>query len=188
MATEYLQSAAKLAELAGRVESRENSLEPLTKDPQENRALVPSSLVSERAPVLSDTSVHSIDEILHSQNLLKQSKHLKQWRKRWTVLSRHGISTYKKETQLSEPTMAIHIDALKKVESSDHFTGKRHTFDILVQTSGNGPDEVFSFKCDNREDKRRWIREIEQAKLQRQKEQERDLHPVAPCVQCCSVL
>ena len=95
------------------------------------------------------------------------------------------MCTYKTESKHSDVTMTVHIDALQKVESSDHFTGKKHTFDILVLTALDGKEEAYSFKCESSEDKKKWIREIEQAKARRKKDLQKELK--AP-VSCCSIL
>merc|ERR1719510_2205228 len=114
----------------------------------------------------------------------KQSKFIKKWRKRWTVLGNNQLCTYKEEGKIdTEPTMNVHIDNIQKLESSDHFTGQKFSFDVLVTEEGK--DVVYSFKCDNADDKNVWMKEIEKAREKRRKELELEANPPTSC---CSIL
>jgi len=173
MAQNFLENAAKLREKAE--DSSSSSSDDSVKE-----------VNSQTSGASSSENVQNVDDVIHSQFIYKQSKHLKQWRKRWAVLSKDRLCTYKEEDLESKPTMNIHIDALTKVESSDQFTGKEHSFDVHAITDADGSQDVFSFRCDSHEDKEKWMASIKEARTEWEKQREIDDEQGISA--CCSIL
>jgi len=124
------------------------------------------------------------DDVVHSQFILKQSKHLKLWRKRWTVLTSDRLCTYKNDDMSLDPTMNIHLEALHKVERSDEQTGHEYSFDVTAITGEDGDTEVYSFRCESSGDRNRWTEKI----LETRTEWENRRNEEAPqTCNCCVV-
>jgi len=89
--------------------------------------------------------------------LYKQSRHLKQWRKRWFVLDDHKLYSFKNQDEMKSATETIDLKVFSSVKSSEDFTGKQNSFDVY------SPDFVFSMAADTESAKEDWIRAIGKA-------------------------
>merc|ERR1719499_2173807 len=89
--------------------------------------------------------------------LYKQSRHLKQWRRRWFVLEDHTLYSYKSPEEMKTPTETIDLKIFSSVKSSEDFTGKPNSFDVY------SPDFIFSMAAESESQKEDWIRAIGKA-------------------------
>jgi len=89
--------------------------------------------------------------------LFKQSRHLKQWRKRWFVLDDNKLYSFKDKENTKDATETIDLKVFSSVKSSEDFTGKANSFDVY------SPDFVFSMAAECESDKEDWIRAIGRA-------------------------
>merc|ERR1719357_407811 len=89
--------------------------------------------------------------------LFKQSRHLKQWRKRWFVLDDNKLYSFKSKDEMKSATETIDLKVFSSVKSSEDFTGKPNSFDVY------SPDFVFSMAAESESDKEDWIRAIGKA-------------------------
>merc|ERR1719454_1474318 len=89
--------------------------------------------------------------------LFKQSRHLKQWRKRWFVLDDNKLYSFKSKDEMKNATETIDLKVFSSVKSSEDFTGKANSFDVY------SPDFVFSMAAECESDKEDWIRAIGRA-------------------------
>lgn len=89
--------------------------------------------------------------------LKKQSRHLKQWRKRWFVLDDHKLYSFKDAKNLHAATEIIDLKVFSSVKSSEDYTNKANSFDVY------SPDFVFSMAAESETEKEDWIRAIGRA-------------------------
>jgi len=92
--------------------------------------------------------------------LFKQSRHLKQWRKRWFVLDDNKLYSFKDKentANIKEATETIDLKVFSSVKSSEDYTGKANSFDVY------SPDFVFSMAAETESEKEDWIRAIGRA-------------------------
>jgi len=89
--------------------------------------------------------------------LFKQSRHLKQWRRRWFVLDDNKLYSFKDKENTKDATETIDLKVFSSVKSSEDFTGKANSFDVY------SPDFVFSMAAECESDKEDWIRAIGRA-------------------------
>lgn len=89
--------------------------------------------------------------------LFKQSRHLKQWRKRWFVLDDNKLYSFKDKSSTKDATETIDLKVFSSVKSSEDYTGKANSFDVY------SPDFTFSMAAENETDKEDWIRAIGRA-------------------------
>ena len=91
------------------------------------------------------------NQFLHKGWLNKQSRFLKKWRRRYVVLSKSHLLTFKSENINDAPTETIQIKTCKSIKSADSQTGKPHSFCI------HGNDIEYNFYADTEDDKNKWI-------------------------------
>jgi len=89
--------------------------------------------------------------------LFKQSRHLKQWRKRWFVLDDNKLYSFKSKDEMKNATETIDLKVFSSVKSSEDYTGRANSFDVY------SPDFIFSMAADTESDKEDWIRAIGKA-------------------------
>merc|ERR1719454_805764 len=89
--------------------------------------------------------------------LFKQSRHLKQWRKRWFVLDDNKLYSFKSKDEMKNATEIIDLKVFSSVKSSEDYTGRANSFDVY------SPDFVFSMAAETESEKEDWIRAIGKA-------------------------
>jgi len=89
--------------------------------------------------------------------LFKQSRHLKQWRKRWFVLDDNKLYSFKNKEEMKNATETIDLKVFSSVKSSEDYTGRANSFDVY------SPDFIFSMAAETESDKEDWIRAIGKA-------------------------
>merc|ERR1719454_1696836 len=89
--------------------------------------------------------------------LFKQSRHLKQWRKRWFVLDDNKLYSFKSKDEMKSATETIDLKVFSSVKSSEDYTGRANSFDVY------SPDFIFSMAAETESDKEDWIRAIGKA-------------------------
>merc|ERR1719427_2404836 len=89
--------------------------------------------------------------------LYKQSRHLKQWRRRWFILDDNKLYSFKDKDDSKNATEIIDLKIFSSVKSSEDFTGKANSFDVY------SPDFVFSMAAESEGEKEDWIRAIGRA-------------------------
>ena len=94
--------------------------------------------------------------------LKKQSRWLRQWRPRWTVLTRQFLVTYMfegEETQGRTPTEFLALRDCQTVRSAEDDVGQMHAFRV------DGPERTFFLVADTKEEKEKWIGAIGKAMI-----------------------
>jgi len=103
--------------------------------------------------VLSEASKQGILE--------KQSRHLKLWKKRFFVLHKNVLYSFKikdsKPHDVNNPTEIIDLRVFSSVKSSEDYTNRTHSFDVYSS------DTVFSMVAASETEKEDWIRAIGRA-------------------------
>ncbi len=94
--------------------------------------------------------VHS-DDIIKEGWLVKQSMHLKDWRRRWCILTPQYLCTFKQQGQYRNPTEAIRLRECSTAKSGDDDTGKENSFRV------DTPTRVFHLIADTATGKEAWI-------------------------------
>ena len=101
-------------------------------------------------------------DVVQRGTLQKQSRWLRQWRPRWTVLTRQFLCTYEyqgEETLGKTPTEFLALRECQTVRSAEDEVGKAHAFRV------DGPDRTFFLVAESKDDKERWIGAIGKAML-----------------------
>eukprot|EP00928_Gymnodinium_smaydae_P002992 TRINITY_DN11087_c0_g2_i1.p2 TRINITY_DN11087_c0_g2~~TRINITY_DN11087_c0_g2_i1.p2 ORF type:complete len:144 (+),score=24.68 TRINITY_DN11087_c0_g2_i1:64-432(+) len=101
----------------------------------------------------SDIVIHR-EDIIKEGWLVKQSMHLKEWRRRWFVLTPQYLCSFKEQGQLHKPTEAIRLRECSTVKSADEDTGKDNSFRV------DSPGRIFYLIADSTTDKESWIGHI----------------------------
>eukprot|EP00922_Rhytidocystis_sp_ex-Travisia-forbesii_P034151 GHVS01050744.1.p2 GENE.GHVS01050744.1~~GHVS01050744.1.p2 ORF type:complete len:130 (-),score=25.53 GHVS01050744.1:441-830(-) len=89
--------------------------------------------------------------------LSKQSKYLKEWHRRWVVLTPDFICSFRDQGSLlrgSNPTEFLRLCDCSTVQSADDDVHKQHAFRV------DTPDRVFYLTADSNADKEAWIGHI----------------------------
>ena len=73
------------------------------------------------------------DDIAMEGFMVKQSKHLKEWRQRWFVLTSQYLCSFKAEGDYTNPTEYVRLAECSTVRSAEDSTGKENSF--CVQTA-----------------------------------------------------
>jgi len=94
------------------------------------------------------------DDVKKEGWLVKQSKHLKEWRKRWFVLTPQYLCSFKSQGEYRNPTEAIRLRECSTVKSADEDTGKENSFRVDTQA------RVFYLIADSPSEKESWIGHI----------------------------
>ncbi|CAK0892064.1 unnamed protein product [Prorocentrum cordatum] len=113
------------------------------------------SLASQRPTLLAAMSTPEIiinrEDIIKEGYLVKQSKHFKEWRNRWFVLTPQYLCSFKEQGILRNPTEAIRLRECCTVKSADEDTGREHSFRV------DTPGRVFYLIAQNSTEKEAWI-------------------------------
>mmetsp|Transcript_32384 Transcript_32384/g.69019 ORF Transcript_32384/g.69019 Transcript_32384/m.69019 type:complete len:119 (+) Transcript_32384:67-423(+) len=94
------------------------------------------------------------DDVIKEGWLVKQSKFMKDWRRRRIVLTPQYICSFKEEGDLRNPTEAIRLRECSTVKSAEEDTGKENSFRV------DTPDRVFYLIADSAAEKESWIGNI----------------------------
>mmetsp|Transcript_11078 Transcript_11078/g.21437 ORF Transcript_11078/g.21437 Transcript_11078/m.21437 type:complete len:120 (+) Transcript_11078:89-448(+) len=94
------------------------------------------------------------DDIVKEGYLVKQSKIMKEWRRRWFVLTPQYLCSFKTQGENRNPTEAIRLRECQTVKSADEDTGKENSFRV------DTPGRVFLLIADTTADKESWIGHI----------------------------
>mmetsp|Transcript_87129 Transcript_87129/g.247032 ORF Transcript_87129/g.247032 Transcript_87129/m.247032 type:complete len:128 (-) Transcript_87129:157-540(-) len=94
------------------------------------------------------------DDVIKEGWLVKQSRHLKEWRRRRFVLTSQYLVSYKTEGVYRGPTEAVRIRECSTVRSAEEDTGKENSFRV------DSPDRVFYLVADSNKEKEAWIGQI----------------------------
>lgn len=93
----------------------------------------------------------------HEGWVVKQSRTLKRWRKRWLVLTTLCARTYKQERGCKNSTERIPIDEFRAITSVEDVPG--HTYVFRLETNRRS----FLFSVDSKEERNAWIGAIGRA-------------------------
>jgi hypothetical protein len=91
------------------------------------------------------------DDIVKQGWLSKESLYLKDWRKRWVVLTKDYICTFKTQGEFRNPTEAVRLRECSTVKSAHDATGKENSFQVYAT------NRTFSLMADSSVDKEAWI-------------------------------
>lgn len=94
------------------------------------------------------------DDVVKEGFLVKQSKHLKDWRRRWFVLTPQYLCSFKSQGEYRNPTEHIRLRDCSTVKSADEDTGKENSFRV------DSPARVFYVIADSSAEKEAWIGHI----------------------------
>mmetsp|Transcript_55536 Transcript_55536/g.88160 ORF Transcript_55536/g.88160 Transcript_55536/m.88160 type:complete len:120 (+) Transcript_55536:75-434(+) len=94
------------------------------------------------------------DDIVMEGFMVKQSKHLKEWRQRWFVLTSQYLCSFKAEGDYTNPTENLRLAECSTVRSAEDSTGKENSF--CVQTA----QRSFCLIARNVAEKEQWISRI----------------------------
>ena len=92
-----------------------------------------------------------ISEIIREGYLEKESRFMKTWKKRWTVLTKDSLYTFENEKQYNNPTEIIDLSKIVVVRSDDDIN---HGFKVILK------GETFYFKSQDNKNKEDWIKTI----------------------------
>mmetsp|Transcript_25119 Transcript_25119/g.58337 ORF Transcript_25119/g.58337 Transcript_25119/m.58337 type:complete len:121 (+) Transcript_25119:104-466(+) len=101
----------------------------------------------------TDIIIHR-DDIIKEGWMVKQSKYMKEWRKRYFVLTSQYICSFKDQGDIRNPTEVIRLRECSTVKSADEDTGRDNSFRV------DTPDRVFWLIADNATEKESWIGHI----------------------------
>merc|ERR1711907_83436 len=104
-----------------------------------------SSEPAEKAPAFQNS------DIMKEGFLDKQSRYLKSWRKRYVILIKSHLLTFKDNMNRDAPTEIIPINNCCTVKSADDELNVKNSFKVLVQ------DRTFYFMGADNSDKESWI-------------------------------
>eukprot|EP01053_Blabericola_migrator_P010086 Blabericola_migrator_1__10085@NODE_55_length_16001_cov_154_094327_g51_i0_p13_GENE_NODE_55_length_16001_cov_154_094327_g51_i0NODE_55_length_16001_cov_154_094327_g51_i0_p13_ORF_typecomplete_len126_score27_78PH/PF00169_29/3_5e22PH_8/PF15409_6/3_1e08PH_9/PF15410_6/4_2e08PH_11/PF15413_6/5e06PH_3/PF14593_6/6_6e07PH_13/PF16652_5/1e05PH_15/PF17339_2/0_00029PH_6/PF15406_6/0_016PH_16/PF17838_1/0_089_NODE_55_length_16001_cov_154_094327_g51_i015521929 len=90
-------------------------------------------------------------DIIKEGWLLKQSKFLMDWRRRWIVLTKTHLLSYKQPGQYDKPTEVLPLSQCTTVKSADDDVQKANVFRV------DTPTRVFLLVASNMSDKETWI-------------------------------
>jgi hypothetical protein len=95
------------------------------------------------------------DDVVKEGWLSKQSKYLKEWRKRWFVLTPNYLLTYKSQTMdYRNPTEVIKLRECSTVKSADDDTDRQNAFRV------DSSSRVFLCIAESPQEKESWIGHI----------------------------
>ena len=84
-------------------------------------------------------------------HLHKQSRFLRQWRRRFCMLTETHMLTFADKNYIDSPTEALLLQNCMGVKSADDETSKLNSFRIDYQGS------IFYFFCESKGEKDKWI-------------------------------
>ena len=93
--------------------------------------------------------------------LYKESRFLKEWRKRWFVLTKGHLFSYKEMKIYSKPTEAIEMSKCRTVKSIEEEINRPHAFKLEAL------DRVFRLQAENYSEKEGWIGSLGKAMIKK---------------------
>mmetsp|Transcript_72512 Transcript_72512/g.125806 ORF Transcript_72512/g.125806 Transcript_72512/m.125806 type:complete len:122 (-) Transcript_72512:123-488(-) len=99
------------------------------------------------------------DDVIKEGFLCKQSKHIKEWRRRHFLLTRDYLCSFKSAGEYRNPTEWIRLRECSTVKSADDETGKDNSFRV------DTPNRVFFLIAETAAEKEAWIGHIGRAML-----------------------
>lgn len=90
--------------------------------------------------------------------VLRQSKNLRLWKRRFVVLTAVDMRTYKSESSKAQPTSVIVLSACERARGADAQTGHPRSFRVDMP-----PDDIWYFRCRDDADKASWMQAINDA-------------------------
>jgi hypothetical protein len=97
-------------------------------------------------------------EVIREGWVEKRSQYLRQWRRRWLVLSSAALQTFKARDTADVPTLYIEADDVLRVIRADHEVQRLYSFKVLT------PNQSFFFTVENEQELNDWMRCISQMK------------------------
>ncbi|XP_026191310.1 pleckstrin homology domain-containing protein 1-like [Cyclospora cayetanensis] len=95
------------------------------------------------------------DGVIKEGWLSKQSKFLKDWRRRWFVLTPQCLCSYKtSDTHSQQPTEVLYLRDCSTVKSADEDVNRENAFRV------DTPNRVFFLLADSPNEKEAWIGHI----------------------------
>ncbi|CEM20935.1 unnamed protein product [Vitrella brassicaformis CCMP3155] len=104
--------------------------------------------------MMTDNIVISREEIVKEGWLSKQSRFLRDWRRRWFILTPHYLASFRKQGQYTNPTEILRLRDCSTVKSADDEVHKDNAFRV------DTPGRVFFLVADTTADKESWIGHI----------------------------
>eukprot|EP00929_Paragymnodinium_shiwhaense_P042530 TRINITY_DN21996_c0_g1_i1.p1 TRINITY_DN21996_c0_g1~~TRINITY_DN21996_c0_g1_i1.p1 ORF type:complete len:122 (-),score=27.83 TRINITY_DN21996_c0_g1_i1:164-529(-) len=86
--------------------------------------------------------------------LVKQSKFMKDWRRRWMVLTPHYLCSFKTQGDYRNPSEVLRLSECSTVKSAAEELGKENSFRV------DAPNRIFYLIADSAADKEAWIGSI----------------------------
>lgn len=90
--------------------------------------------------------------------VLRQSKKLKMWKRRFVVLTARDLRTYKNESSRAKATSVIDLSLCERAHGADGQTGFPRSFRVDVP-----PSDIWYFRCRDDADKASWMQSINDA-------------------------
>jgi len=94
------------------------------------------------------------NDIVKEGSLVKQSMYMKEWRKRWFVLTPQYLCSFKEQGQFHNPTEVIRLRECATVKSAEDETGRENSFRV------DTPGRTFYLIGDSNTEKESWIGHI----------------------------
>ncbi|CAE7692650.1 PH1 [Symbiodinium pilosum] len=110
---------------------------------------------------MAETVVIHRDDIIMEGFLVKQSRHLKEWRQRWFVLTPQYLCSFRTQGEYRNPTEYIRLSECSTVRSVDDQTGKENSFCVQCDS------RAFLLIAAKAEDKELWISRIGRLMIRR---------------------
>ena len=97
---------------------------------------------------------HDEEIIIKSGYLMKQSLHLKQFRKRWMVLKGNVLYSYKAKEDTTQPTEIIYLYYIKDINEEDSTRNcKPNQFKLVTHS-----DHIRLFQASSLKEAKQWIK------------------------------
>lgn len=100
---------------------------------------------------MADAIEFDIDDIRRAGFLVKESRILKSWRRRWLVLTPHYLYSFKTEGDYRRPTESIKLGDCIAVKSAENDTGTKNSLFVVT------PDRTFVLIADSAHEKDLWL-------------------------------
>mmetsp|Transcript_92942 Transcript_92942/g.161518 ORF Transcript_92942/g.161518 Transcript_92942/m.161518 type:complete len:231 (-) Transcript_92942:56-748(-) len=100
---------------------------------------------------MADEIEFDIDDIRRAGFLVKESRILKNWRRRWLVLTPHYLYSFKTAGDYRRPTESIKLGDCLAVKSAENDTGTKNSLCVVT------PDRTFFLIADSAHEKDLWL-------------------------------
>ncbi|EEA04916.1 PH domain-containing protein [Cryptosporidium muris RN66] len=94
------------------------------------------------------------EDVVKQGWLYKQSRFLKDWRRRWFILTRNYLASFKEQGDFSSPTESLKLSECLTVRSADEDINRENAFRV------DTPHRVFFLIAENPLEKEEWIGQI----------------------------